>query len=180
MTPFGPAAVDPSIVADGPGIVRAVVSFVAVLLGGTAFVAWRPAIVDRGVDLAVEESLLVVGYGLVAFGLVAFIGVYAALLAARVRIGVIAWLAVAALLVAVLLVAALGYVVVGTWLTGVEGARRPWVGAVVGAVLGALPWLVLPPLPAAGVWLVLAAVGLGGLTRRWIHADREVTDRTVG
>jgi hypothetical protein len=167
---------DPSVLLDAPGPIRAATSFLLVSLFGAGLLARRGPTVERAVDRTVDGSPIGFVYGVLAFGLVAFVGGYVVSQAVRVGLGGTVLLPVVTVLlgVATLTLAGLGYTVVGTWLTEIEGSRRPWPGAVVGAVLSALPWLVLPPLPAAVVWIAVAAVGLGSPTRRWVHGERTV------
>lgn len=145
-------------------------------LFGAGLLARRGATVERAVSRAVGGSPVGFVYGVLAFVLVAFVGGYVVSQAARVGLGGTVLLSAVTVLLggATLTLAGLGYTVVGTRLTGIEGSRRPWPGAVGGAVLSALPWLVLPSLPAAVVWIAVAAAGLGPLTRRWIHGERTV------
>ena len=173
LVPAGTA--DPSVLLGVPGPIRAAVSFLLVSLFGAVLLARRGVTVERAVDRTVDGSPIGFVYGVIAFGLVAFVGGYVVSQAVRVGLGGVVLPIVTVLLGgATLTLAGLGYTVVGTWLTGIEGSRRPWPGAVVGAVLSALPWLVLPPLPAAVVWIAVAAVGLGNTTRRWVHGERTV------
>mgnify|MGYP007099780563 FL=1 len=113
---------------------------------------------------------------LIPFPSVLFVGGY--ILSQSARVGVtnraIVVVLGAAVFVATVTLAGLGYLVVGAYTTELEGQRRVWTGAVAGAVLSALPWLVLPTVPALVAWVVVAAVGLGGTTQRWIHGERTV------
>jgi hypothetical protein len=156
--------------------VQSALSFAVVLLVGAALLRWRGPTVDRAVDRTAEGSPVAVVYGLVAFALVALVAAYGLSQLARVGAGG-AVLRTAGGLVggtALVTLSAYGYLVLGVYLTEVEGARRPLLGALVGAVLSALPWLVLPTLPALAAWALLSAVGLGNPTRHYIHADRTV------
>ena len=163
-----PAQVDPSVLADLSPAGRALVSFVVVLVVATGLLNWRAETVERAVDRT--------AYGLAAFGLVAAITAYGLSQVARAgldgrAVGVGAVVVVGGALSAL---GALGYLVVGSLLTEFEGPRRPWVGAVVGAVLSAVPLLALPTLPALAVWTLVAAVGVGSPTRHYIHSERTV------
>jgi hypothetical protein len=159
-----------------PGPARGALSFAVVLVVGVGLLSLRPATVERAVDRAAEGSPLAVVYGVVAFGLVALVGSYGLSQGARVGVDAATLRLVGTLVVGLALSAlgAFGYLVVGTLLTQIEGARRPWLGAAVGAVVSALPWLALPALPALAVWTLVAAVGLGGPTRHYVHAERTV------
>lgn len=162
--------------AELSGVTLAAGSFVLVLAVSATLVNFRERTVDRAVDRTLAGSPLSVLYGLVGFGLVGLVGGYLLSQAARIGLGGPVLGVVAALVVggALATLASFGYLVVGTVLTGFEGARRPWLGAVVGAVVSSLPWLLLPPLVALGAWTLVAAVGAGSPTRHYIHADRTV------
>lgn len=168
------AGFDPSVVVDVPGPVRAAASFLLVLAFGTALLRRRGPAVERAVDRTVEGSPVAVIYGVMAFVLVGFAGGYIISQAARVGVSgsFLPWLVVVGVGAGVTVLAAFGYTVIGTWLTEVEGARRPWPGVVVGAALSSLPWLVLTPLTAVLLWMAVAAVGIGTPTRIWVHGER--------
>ncbi|WP_435183648.1 hypothetical protein [Halobellus sp. EA9] len=167
---------DPSALFGLSGPAYAGLSFVSVLIAAVTLIDRREDFVDRAVDRVGSTSLIAVFYGLLPFALVGFIGGYVLSQAARVGVGgatmVQGWVLVVGLVGASF--AGLGYLVVGTVLTEMEGARRPWHGAVVGSVLSAVPWLVLPTLPAILVWFLVPAIGLGAPTRRWVHGARTV------
>lgn len=168
--------VDPAVVVDAPGPVRAVGSFLVVLLVGGGLLYRYGGFVDRSVDAAMERPRVAVLYGLMAFGLVAFVGGYAVSQLARVGLGgsTVPLVGVAAAGVVALVLAALGFLVVGTLVTDVRGGRRPRHGLLIGAALSAVGWLLLPPIAGLVVWVLLAAFGIGGSTRRWFHTPRRV------
>jgi hypothetical protein len=176
--PATAAAIDPSVVVEAPGEVRAAGSFVAVLLFGGVLLYRYGGFVDRSVDASMERPRVAVVYGLMAFALVAFIGGYALTQLARFGAGGPVLAGVAAAGLAALVLAALGFLVVGTLLTDMEGRRRPRYGLVLGAGLSAVGWLLLPPVGGAVVWVLLAAFGVGGATRRWFHTPRRVDRAT--
>jgi MFS family permease len=70
--------------------------------------------------------------------------------------------------------AGLGFAVVGTLVTDVRGRRRPWQGLVLGAIISAVGWLLLPFLGGVLAWVLVASFGIGGPTREWFHSDRRV------
>lgn len=166
---------------DGPGALvalsgptQAALSFVFVLAVGALLASQRGPTVDRAIDRTLDGSPAAVVYGVMAFALVVFLGGYLVTQVSRVggeagRLG--GTLVVGA---AVLALAGYGYLVVGAYLTEIEGERRVFHGAVVGAALSAVPWLLLSTPFAVGVWLLVAAVGLGSPTRHWIHGARTV------
>lgn len=162
------------------GPLRGVLSALVVLALALAVLRLRGPTVDRAVDRTAEGSPVAVVYGLVAFGLVALVGGYGLSQVARVGVG--AWVlrpaGVAVVGGALATLGAFGYLVLGVYLTDLVGGRSPLLGALCGAVVSALPWLVLPALPALGGWMLLAAVGLGAPARRYIHGERTVATET--
>lgn len=167
---------DPSALFELSGPAYAAASFAVLLAAAATFLARREAAVDRAVDHAVGGSPLAVVYGVIPFGAVAFVGGY--VLSESARVGVATRLLVVVLMIAVVVAttafAGLGYLIVGAYVTELEGRRRLRTGAVVGAAIGAVPWIALPPGPALAVWVGVAAVGLGGTTREWVHGERTV------
>lgn len=167
---------DPSAVVETSGPVRGVGSFLAVLLVGGVFLYLYRGFVDRSTDAVMERPGVAVLYGLVAYLIVGFLGVYA--LDLVLRLGVsntpIALVAPVIPVTGVLVLAGLGFAVVGTLITDLQGNRRPWRGLVLGAAISAATWVVLPPLVAFLAWAGVAAFGIGGTTRRWVHASRDV------
>ena len=173
---------DPSALFGLSGEMYAGLSFAAILVSGVALLITREGFVERAVDRVVDGSPLSVLYGIIPFFLVGFSGGYALSQFARAGVGgpllARGWsLFVVGVGVGFV---GLGYLVVGTYLTEVEGSRRPWHGAVVGAVLSALPWLILPMVPAVLVWLLGAAAGLGAPTQRWVHGERSIETEAGG
>jgi len=164
--------IGPSVVVDAPGGVRAVASFLLVVAFGGALLSRYGGVVDRSVEAFLERPLVAAVYGLLAYGLVGFLGTYAYSQLARVGVDVGAVSVVVG--VVVLALTGFGFVVVGTTVTDVLGTRRPWKGLVVGGVLSAVGWLLLPLIAAVVAWTVLAAVGIGGPARKWVHAERSV------
>lgn len=160
--------------------VQSVLSFVVVLLVGAALLRWRGPTVDRAVDHTAEGSPVAVVYGVVALALLLIVVAYglsqlAQLGAAGTVLRTVGEVVGAAALVTL---SSFGYLVLGVYLTEVEGARRPLLGALVGAVLSALPWLVLSTLPALAAWALVSAVGLGSPARHYLRDDRVVATET--
>lgn len=164
----------PSAVTDAPASIRAVASFVLVLVFGGALLYRYEGFVDRSVDSSKERLLVSVVYGTIAYGLVGFAAAYLYSQVARLGVGGVAvsTVAVAVVGLAVATLAGLGFVVVGTLLTELQGQRQPWTGLVVGAAVSAVAWLALPPVAAVVTWFVVTAVGIGGATRKWVHASQ--------
>ena len=173
---------DLSVLFDLSGPVYAGLSFLSILAAAAGLLYTRTEVADRAVDRAVQGLPLAAVYGVIPFAAVLFVGGY--ILSQSARVGVTNWAIVvvlgAAVLVSIVTLAGLGYLVVGAYTTELEGQRRVWTGAVAGAVLSALPWLVLPTVPALVAWVVVAAVGLGGTTQRWIHGERTVETEARG
>ena len=113
---------------------------------------------------------------MIPFAAVVFLGGYVLSQTARAGVTnrILVWVLGTAVAVGIVTFAGLGYLVVGAYITEMEGARRLWTGAAVGAALSAVPWLVLPTLPALATSAAVAAVGLGGTTQRWVHGERTV------
>jgi len=163
-------------VAAAPGVVRAVVSVVAVGLLGGAILARRAGFVDRAVDDTMDRPAVAIVYGLFAYVFVVFAGLYvnnaigqlgaADTPAGGLVVGVVAG--------GVALLGALGFLVVGTLLTDLYGSRDHRRGLLVGAGLSGLTWLFLPILAAFAAWVIVEAFGVGGPTRTWVHSSRTV------
>jgi hypothetical protein len=173
---------DPSALLDLSGPAYAVLSFLAILAAGGGLLVRRESGVDLAVDRAIRGLPLAAVYGIIPFAAVVFVGGYVVSQSARVGVAnrlLVQTLGVLVIGAAVVL-AGLGYLVVGASLTELEGDRRLWIGAAVGATLSALPWLLFPLVPAAVVWIGVAAVGLGGTTQRWVHGERTVETEARG
>jgi hypothetical protein len=171
----------PSVVVDAPASVRAVASFVLVMLCGGALLYQYEGFVDRSVDSSKDHLLRSVVYGVVAYGLVGFAFAYLSIQLFRLGSGgLLSTVVVAVVATAVSTLTSLGFVVVGTLLTELQGRRQPWTGLVVGAAVSAFTWFVLPPLAGLVAWFAVAAVGIGGPTRAWVHASRDVRAEREG
>jgi hypothetical protein len=173
---------DPSALLGLPTPYYAGFSFLVILAAAVGLLVSRETIVEEAIDRAIEGSAVGTVYGVIPFALVAFVGGYVLSQAARVGAGgpILVYGIGVLVSIGLVVLAGLGYLVVGSYITEMEGARRPWPGAVVGAGLSALPWLVLPLTPALFAWFVLPAVGLGGTTQQWIHGERTVESERNG
>jgi hypothetical protein len=167
-------ALDPSVVIEAPPTARAVVAFgLTILFGGAMF--YREG---RRVSLAVassrERPLVSVLYGLIAFAIVSFFTAY--LLSQLFRLGLNVTLVglIAALVVGgvLLTLGGLGFAVVGAWANDIFGLGDPWLGLVGVAAVSGLVWLALPFVLSILLWLGIAAVGIGGPTKHWLHSTR--------
>lgn len=166
----------PSAIRDVPGPLRAAAVFGLVIVVGAGWLAQRRSFVSRAIDSSMERPVSSFLHGVIAFVLVAFVGFLAVVQAAQFGVAVDAVTILGSGLAGVVLIVlgSLGYVVVGAKITDVVGERRPWNGVVFGAAIGAVGWLLLPVLFAASLWLLGAAVGVGGPMREWLHADRSM------
>jgi len=173
-TAWAPAQVDPTVVVDVSAPVRAIGSFLAVLLvGGSLHVRFEGPL-DRAVRDVMDRPRVAVFYGLFAYGLVFFVALYANDI--LIRVGAIdtplGYAVVAFLFLGVLAVSGVGFLVVGRIVTEYRAGRRSWLDPVLGALISTVPWLVLPFVPGLLAWIALAAFGVGGRTRTWVHATR--------
>lgn len=166
--------VDPAVVVDAPAPLRAAGSFVLVALFGGAILALYGGPVDRSIDATMDSPRVSVLYGVMAFVTVGLLGTYAYTFLVSLALGgdVVSIGGLAVLGCAVLGLTAFGHLVVGTLVTDLQGARRPWYGLVVGAAISALGWLLLPVVGAVFAWLAVAAFGIGGPAREWLYASR--------
>jgi len=167
-----------STISDIDGTGRAVASFLLVM--GVAVVVrtrW-PGVLDRAVDATLERPLRAPLYGVAASVLGWLVVAYAFGQALRLG-GIIGRAAVALGVGGALVVGSFGFVVVGAGVTTILAAHRPWAGPLVGASTSAAVLVALPARPGLVVWVLVAATGLGGATRRWVHASRSVERRAT-
>lgn len=166
-------ALDPSVVADAPATVRAAAVFLTTVLFGGVVVYRYGGRVDEAAGASRERPLLAVVYGLGAFGFVLFVVAFGLSELSRAGVGlrVVSTFVFVALAVMVLSLGAVGFAVVGVLLADAFGFRDPMLGLVGAAGASAVAWFLLPVVPGALVWVVIAAVGVGGPTRRWVHRD---------
>jgi len=171
-----PAQVDPTVVVDVGRPVRAVASFLVVLLVGGVVHARFEGRLDRAVEDVMDRPRVAVVYGLFAYSMLLFAGFYANDILLRVgAIGTpLGSAVVVSLLLGVVAVSGVGFSILGTIVGDLRTGRRSWLDPVLGAAISTVPWLVLPFTPAVAVWVALAAFGVGGRTRTWVHATRAV------
>ncbi|MDS0261167.1 hypothetical protein NDI56_17340 [Haloarcula sp. S1CR25-12] len=178
-TPPEPAvvqSVDVTAIGGLPGYLQAIGSFLLVVLFGGVILRRSEARVLRSLEALRERPYSAVPYGLVAYAVALAVGLYGFSQLGRVGVaGTFLGLLVALLLGGVFVsLTAFGFLVVGTLATDVHGRREPTYGLVVGAALSAIGWLLLPPAGGLAVWVLVAAFGLGGAVRLWVHAERTV------
>lgn len=166
----------PSAIRDVPGPVRAAVAFGLVLVVGAGLLSRHSPFVHRAIATSMERPINSFLHGVVAFGLISFGGILVVAQGAQFGVGIPVLTMVGFGLAGFVMVVlgSLGYVVVGAKITDLVGERRPWNGVVFGAAIGAIGWLFLPAIVAGAVWVLGAAVGVGGPMREWLHADRSV------
>lgn len=167
-------SLDPSAVAGTPWL-RAVVVFVLVVPFGVGVLDRYRGVVDRGLDASSESPAVSVVYGLLAhIGILFAAGVFSTQLASagldQQTLAAGSTLVLGAVL---LTLGGLGFAVLGSWLVDIRGEGKRWHGLVAVSALGAGGWL-LPTLAGLAVWTLLVSVGIGGATRKWIHAERSV------
>lgn len=169
-------AFDPSLVLDAPMLVRAAVSFICTVLFGGLVIYRYGGRLDDAVAASMSSPVVSVVYGIMAFGFVIFLLGYVFSQVSQLGINsTFLGAAVGALVaVAVLSLGGFGFVVVGAWATETFGSADPWVGLVGVGAISAVAWLFLPFLLAALVWIGIAAVGLGGPARHWVHRTKRV------
>jgi hypothetical protein len=176
-------SLDPTVMTDAPPYVRALGSAALVGLCGGLVLGLRGSLVDRGVDDTMADPTRTVFYGVGAYVFACFLGLFGSTLMLQFGVGgtplgAFVWVV---LVGGVALLSGLGYAVLGTVLTDLYGTRRPLGGLLVGSAISAVPWLVAPILPAAAAWVLVAAVGVGGRARTWVHAERTVaSERASG
>ncbi|WP_336338602.1 hypothetical protein [Haloarcula brevis] len=181
---LGPAAIGtpvvgqlrPGAVADLSGPLRGAVSFVLVFVTGAVVLRQRRRGIGAALDAIAERPAVAVLYGVAGYVIVGIVGLYGATTLARLSIagGVLVRLVVVVGSLFVLALTSFGFLVAGTLLTELSGGRRPSYGLVVGAALSAVPWALLSPAGSVAVSLAVAAFGIGGSVRVWIHSERTV------
>jgi hypothetical protein len=168
------AGLDPATLADAPPPIRAVGAFVLVsLFGGGALFAFG-GFLDGAIDASTDRPLHALVYGATFHAVVGLGGTYAYTQFARLVAGATLPMTVvlAAAAVAWLVVAGVGFTVAGTVLTEFAGRRQPDLGVVVGAGTGAVLWFALPTWPALLASVLVVSYGIGGATKRWVHATQ--------
>lgn len=168
---------DPSTLADTSAPARALASVVLVGLLGSVLVYRYRGFVDRAVDDTMARPAIAIFYGVFAYALVLFLTMYTLDLVSRVGAAgtPLGLVAVVVLVGGLGALSSIGYVVIGTLLVDLYGGRGPWHGLLLGAILSGVGWLLLPLLGGLAVWLLVAAVGVGGPMRTWVHGERTVT-----
>jgi len=169
-------SLDPAVMTDAPPYLRALGSAMLVGLCGGLVLGLRGSLVDRAVDDTMADPTRAVFYGVGAYVFAVFLGLFASTLLLQFGVdGTPLGVLVSVVLVGgVAVLSGFGYTVLGTVLTDVYGVGGPWQGLLVGSAISAVPWLVVPVLPAGATWVLVAAVGVGGRARTWVHSERTV------
>jgi hypothetical protein len=169
----GAAPPDLSVVLGTPWL-RAVGAFLLVLPFGGVVLARYDGLLKRSVDASMDSPLVSLIYGVGAHLAIFFAAMVFStqLESAGVSQAVVSVGGAAVLGVVMLALAGLGFAVVGAILTDLRGERRPQPGLVVAAAAGVAGLLLLPLLGGLAVWVLVVSIGIGGPTRRWVHAER--------
>lgn len=169
----GAALPDPSVVLGTPWL-RAVGAFLLVLPFGGVVLTRYDGLLERSVDASMDSPLVSLIYGVGAHLAIFFAAMVFSnqLLSAGVSQDMLSAGRAAVLAIVMLALAGLGFAVVGAILTDLRGERRPQLGLVVAAAAGVAGLLLLPLLGGLAVWVLVVSVGIGGPTRRWVHAEK--------
>jgi len=164
---------DPAVVTEAPATVRALAAFLAsTFFGGFVLYRWGNRVSDA-VEASASNLGLAAIYGVFAYGLLSFVVVYAYTQLASLGVGLVALTVVGGIVLGggLLTLGGLGFAVVGSYLADSAALGDPWLGLVGVGLAVAVAVLVLPLLLGVIVWFGIAAVGIGGPVRKWIHAD---------
>jgi len=185
MTNVGPPVVgqlDSGVATELSGPLRGLVSFVLVLVAGALVLRMRRSYVNESIDAISDSPATAVVYGIAGYVIVGIVGLYGATTLARLSVAGGAFVRVAILISSafVLVLTSFGFLVVGTLLTDIFGSRRPTYGLLIGAFLSAVSWVLLSPAGSIVSSLAIAAFGIGGSARIWIHSERTVETELDG
>lgn len=174
--------VSPDAVASTSRVVRGVVAFVLVLGIGVGIRQLGRGYVDESISAIQENPATAVVYGISGYIIVGIVALYGATTLARLSLagGLLVRAGVVASSVAVLVLTSYGFLVVGTLLIDLVGRRRGVEGVVIGAVLSGLSWALLSLTGSIVSSFAIAAFGIGGSARVWIHSDRTVESEIDG
>lgn len=167
---------EPALAADLSRPLRALVSFILVLVSGAVILQLRRGSVDDAIDAISDSPATAVVYGIAGYVILAIVGLYGATTLAGLSVagGILVRIVILIGSAFVLGLTSFGFLVVGTLLNDVFGNRRPSRGLLIGAVLSAVTWLLFPPAGSIASSLAIAAFGIGGSVRVWIHSERTV------
>lgn len=171
-------AFTPGTFTDAPRTVRAGVSLVSTLLFGGGTLYWFGGRLNDAVDASADSPLLSLLYGVMAYGFAFFLVGYAYSQLARAGAvsPLVSSVLVVVLAVFVLTLGGYGFAVAGAWLSSMAGFPDPWPGLVGLVAVSTVAWLLGPFVVGLAVWAGVAALGLGGPARRWVHASEPRPD----
>lgn len=167
------SAFDPTTVSAIPASYRAAAAFLSSMLVGGAVHYRYGNRVEAAVDASTENLPLALLYGFFAYALAGFLVAYGFAQLAGIGLSAPVVLVVAGVVLGgfLLTLGGVGYVVVGAWITDRAGLGDQWLGLLGVSLVGAVAVLALPFPLGAVAWFAIAAAGLGGSVRRWVHAD---------
>ncbi|KAA9405095.1 MULTISPECIES: hypothetical protein [Haloarcula] len=173
---------DPGVAAGLSRPLRAVVSFVLVLVAGALILRLRRNYVDESIDAISDSPATAVLYGVAGYVIVGIVALYGATTLARLSVagGIFVRTAILISSAFVLVLTSFGFLVVGTLLTDILRNRQPTLGLLIGASLSAVSWVLLSPAGSIVSSLAIAAFGIGGSARLWIHSERTVETELGG
>lgn len=158
---------------DAPPAVRATAAFLlSTLFGGLVLYRYGNRL-PAAVEVSMANPLVSLVYGFAAYGLLVFIAGYAYSQIARVGVAgrTVSLVGGAVIGVALFALGGVGFAVVGGWVADTAGLRDAWFGLVATGLFAAAAVFVFPFALGSLAWFAVAAVGLGGPVKRWIHAD---------
>lgn len=164
---------DPWALLDAPRPALAAGAFLLTVAFGGATLYRFGGRLDEAVAASRARPLLSLVYGVGAYVFVFAVVGYAFSQLRRVGAasGALSTALVVALAAFVLTLVGYGFAVVGAWVARTAGLSGVWPALVGLAGLAAVAFLVAPFAVAVAVWAVVAAFGLGGSARRWVHAS---------
>lgn len=166
----------PGVGTDLSGPLRGAVSFVLVLVSGALILRFRRNYLDKSISAISDSPATAVLYGIAGYVIVSIVALYAATTLARLSVvgGVFVRIVIVGAGAFVVGLTSFGFLVVGTLITEILRNRQPTRGLFIGASLSAVIWALLSPAGGTVSTLAIAAFGIGGSVRSWIHAERTV------
>jgi len=167
---------EPGVVTELSRPLRGLVSLLLVLAAGALVLRLRRGYVDESIDAIFDSPATAILYGLAGYVIVGIVSLYGTTTLARLSVagGVLVRILIIIGSAFLLLLTAFGFVVVGTLLTDILRSRHASYGLLIGASLSAVPWVLFSPVGSIVSSLAIAAFGIGGSARLWIHAERTV------
>ncbi|MDS0222401.1 hypothetical protein NDI54_13720 [Haloarcula sp. S1AR25-5A] len=161
---------------------RALVSFVVVLVIGALVLRLRRDSLDEAIDAISDSPATAVLYGVAGYVIVGIVALYGTTTLAQMSVagGILVRLGIIIGGAFLLILTAFGFLVVGTLLTQLLRGRHPARGLLLGASLSAITWVLFSPAGSIVSSLAIAAFGIGGSARVWIHSERTVETELNG